>query len=229
MKSAKDYYEVLGVPRDADAKAIKKAYRKLAMKYHPDRNPGKEKDAGHRFKEINEAYAILGDPEKRKQYDQFGTVGDLGDIFASPYTRTTFEDVLRDYDGAHLGFGFLDDVFGEILRGGGGRGGKFSFTSFSGPGGGSFGRGQRIDLGDVFAQAQRQRQPQRSLQETRYEIAITAAQAASGLEKDLKRKGKKLRVKIPSGVKDGATIRLRGAKQITDGMPGDIIITVRVK
>ena len=61
----KDYYEILGVGRDADEKTIKRAYRKLAMQYHPDRNPGKEKEANEKFKEINEAYAVLGDPEKR--------------------------------------------------------------------------------------------------------------------------------------------------------------------
>jgi len=79
----KDYYKILGVGRDADEKAIKKAYRRLAMKYHPDRNLGKEKEANEKFKEINEAYAVLGDPEKRGQYDQFGTVGDVGDILTN--------------------------------------------------------------------------------------------------------------------------------------------------
>jgi len=90
----KDYYEILGVSRDIDEKAIKRAYRRLAMKFHPDRNPGKQKEANEKFKEINEAYAVLGDPEKRKQYDQFGTVGDVGDIFASSHTRPTVEDLI---------------------------------------------------------------------------------------------------------------------------------------
>jgi len=84
---AKDYYQILGVPRNSTNDEIKKAYRKLAMQYHPDRNPGKEEWANDKFKEINEAYAILGDPEKRSQYDQFGTVGNIGDIFGSPFTR----------------------------------------------------------------------------------------------------------------------------------------------
>ena len=64
----KDYYQILGIPRIATDEQIKKAYRKLAMQYHPDRNPGKEKWANEKFKEINEAYAVLGDPKKRKQY-----------------------------------------------------------------------------------------------------------------------------------------------------------------
>ena len=67
----RDYYEVLGVGRDADAKAIKRAYRKLAKKYHPDMNPG-DAEAEKKFKEASEAYAVLSDPEKRRQYDQFG-------------------------------------------------------------------------------------------------------------------------------------------------------------
>ena len=72
---AKDYYKILGVARDASEQDIKKAYRKLAMQYHPDRNPGKEEWANEKFKEINEAYGVLGDPEKKSQYDRFGTMG----------------------------------------------------------------------------------------------------------------------------------------------------------
>jgi len=225
----KDYYDVLGVSRGADDKAIKKAYRRLAMKYHPDRNPGKQQEANEKFKEINEAFAVLGDPEKRKQYDQFGTAGDAGDIFSSPYTRTTFEDLMKSYRGSHLSFDFLDDIFGDSMQSQG-----FSFRVFSQGGRGA--RGVRsggargINLGEIFAQAQaQQRQPQRPPQEVRYEIVITAEQAAQGTEKDLVRKGKKLRVKIPAGVKSGTRIKLGGARRITDGQPGDIIILVKVK
>jgi curved DNA-binding protein len=223
---AKDYYQILGVPRNANDEQLKKAYRKLAMQYHPDRNPGKEKWANEKFKEINEAFGVLGDPQKRKQYDQFGTVGNIGDIFGSPYTRTTFEDLMRDFGGSGLGFDFLDDIFGEVLKGKKGRG--FSFRVYR-QGGGSP-RGVRfeapggINLEEIFSQTQR---PQR--QDIRYEITITKEQAAKGLEKDLTRKGKKLRVKIPAGVKTGTKVRLRNARRITDGQPGDIIILVKVK
>jgi curved DNA-binding protein len=218
---AKDYYKILGVSRDADEKTIKKAYRSLAMKYHPDRNPGKEKEANEKFKEINEAYAVLGDPEKRRQYDQFGTVGNIGDIFSSPFTRTTFEDLLRGFGRSNLGFDFLDDIFGDSLRGK-----SFSFKIFSR---GSGPKGVRseypggIDLEEIFGQAQ----PPRP--DVNYEITITREQAARGLEKDLKRRGKTLRVKIPAGVKTGSKVRLRNARQITDGQPGDIMILVKVK
>jgi curved DNA-binding protein len=212
---AKDYYEILGVPRNAADEQIKKAYRKLAMQYHPDRNPGKEKWANEKFKEINEAFGVLGDPEKRRQYDQFGTVGNIGDIFGSPYTRTTFEDLMRDFGGSGLGFDFLDDIFGDALKRGG-----FSFRVYR-QGAGSP-RGVRFE--EIFSQAQPPRR-----QDVRYEITITREQAARGMEKDLVRKGKKLRVKIPAGVKTGTKVRLRNARQITDGQPGDIIILVKVK
>jgi curved DNA-binding protein len=217
----KDYYKILGVSRDADEKTIKKTYRNLAMKYHPDRNPGKEKEANEKFKEINEAYAVLGDPEKRRQYDQFGMVGNIGDIFSSPFTRTTFEDLMRDFGGSNLGFDFLDDIFGDSLRGK-----SFSFKIFSrgyGPGKVRFEYPGAINLEEIFAQAQPARQ------DVTYEITITKEQAARGLEKDLKRRGKTLRVKIPAGVETGSKVRLRNACQITDGQPGDITILVKVK
>jgi len=220
---AKDYYQILGVPRNATGEQIKKAYRKLAMQYHPDRNPGKEEWANAKFKEVNEAFGVLGDPEKKMQYDQYGTVGNIGDIFGSSFTRTTFEDLMKDFGGSGLGFDFLDDVFGDSLRGRG-----FSFRTFgrgfSGSGRRGFGTPGGIDLEEIFGQTQRP-----PYQDVRYEITITREQATRGLEKNLTRKGKKLRVKIPAGVKTGTKVRLRNARQITDGQPGDIIILVKVK
>jgi len=221
---AKDYYQILGVPRNASQEQIKKAYRKLAMQYHPDRNPGKEPWANDKFKEMNEAFGVLGDPQKRRQYDQFGTAGNIGDIFGSPFTRTTFEDLMKDFRGSGLGFDFLDNIFGDALRGRG-----FSFRTFS-RGARSPRRGIRfeapggINLEEIFGRPQPPPSP-----EVRYEIAITREQAAQGLEKDLVRRGKKLRVKIPAGVKNGSRVKLRNARQLTDGQPGDIIILVRVK
>jgi len=219
----RDYYEILGVSRDDNEETIKKAYRKLAMQYHPDRNPGKEKWANEKFKEINEAFSVLGDPEKRKKYDQYGTAGEIGDIFGSPYTRTTFEDLMKDFGGSGLRFDFLDDIFADSL---GGR--SFSFRTFNrGPDGQGSARSRTprgINLEELFGQAQR---PPR--QSVRYEITINKEQAARGVEKTLTRRGKTLKVKIPAGVKSGANVRLRNARQITDGQPGDIMIQVKVK
>ncbi len=219
----KDYYKILGLDKNASANQIKKAYRKLAMQYHPDRNQGKEEWANEKFKEINEAFSVLGDPTKRSQYDQFGTVGNISDIFGSQATRTTFEDLMKDFGGAGLGFGFLDNIFGDLLKGRG-----FSFQMF----GSGFGdsRGTRfetqggINLEDLFRQAQ-----PRPENNVKYEITLTKEQATKGLEKDLVRKGKKLKVKIPAGVKPGSKVRLRNALKTTDGQPGDIIININVK
>jgi curved DNA-binding protein len=220
---AKDYYKILGVPRNASEQDIKKAYRKLAMQYHPDRNPGKEEWANEKFKEINEAYGVLGDPEKRSQYDRFGTVGNIGDIFRSRNTQSTFEDVMRDFGGAGLDFDFLDGIFGDFLKGR-----NFTFRTFrTGP------RGQaRVEFNvpdgasveEIFGRPQHPRS-----RNVNYEITVTKEQAQKGLEKDLKRKGKKLRVKIPAGIKSGGKVRLRNARMITDSQPGDILIKVRVK
>jgi curved DNA-binding protein len=220
---AKDYYQILGVPRGATDEEIKKAYRKLAMQYHPDRNPGKEEWANKKFKEINEAYGALGDPQKRKQYDQFGTVGNIGDVFGSSSTRATFEDLMKDFGGAGLGFDFLDDIFGDAFRG---RGVSFKIfgSGFGTPEGMTFDTRTGINLDEILRQAQR---PQR--QDVRYEITITKSQATLGLEKELIRRGKKVRVKIPAGIRSGMKVKLRNARQMTDGQPGDILIQVKVK
>jgi curved DNA-binding protein len=218
----KDYYGILGVPRNASDAEIKKAYRKLAMQYHPDRNLGKEKWANEKFKEINEAYGVLGDPQKRRQYDQFGTVGDIGDIFGSPFTRTTFEEMMKDFGGAGLKADFLDDIFGDLLKG---RGASFSFTSFSsGPGKVKFRAwpGQEINPDELWGKA-------RKSNGVYYELAISQKEASQGVKKILERKGKKLEVKIPAGVKTGSVVKLRNARRISDGVPGDILIKVVVK
>ena len=130
MPEKKDYYEVLGVPKDSSEKDLKGAYRKLAMKYHPDRS--EEPDAEEKFKELSEAYAVLSDPEKRQKYDQFGHAGINSQYSQEDLFRgVNFEDLLR-------GFGF---------GGGGGRGGGESiFDMFFGGGGRSRGPARGRDL-----------------------------------------------------------------------------------
>ena len=129
MAAKKDYYEVLGVAKGASADEIKKAYRKLAVKYHPDKNPG-DKAAEEKFKEAAEAYSILSDPEKKARYDQFGHAGVEG---AGP-----------DFSG---GFGDLNDILNDLFGGafGGGFGGFSGFGGFGGGRGGQ--RQQRVHRG----------------------------------------------------------------------------------
>ncbi len=114
---SKDYYATLGVAKGDDADTIKKAYRKLAIKHHPDKNPG-DKKAEEKFKEITEAYAVLSDKEKRQQYDQFGDSG-----FHQRYSQ---EDIYRNFNANDMfrDFGFgSEDIFGRLFGGAGGRGG----------------------------------------------------------------------------------------------------------
>jgi molecular chaperone DnaJ len=114
MSSKRDYYEVLGVPKDAPKQEIKQAYRKLALEYHPDRN--KSPDAEEKFKEISEAYAVLSDDEKRTQYDQFGHAGINGKYnWEDIYRNTDFASIFRD-----LGFGGFGSIF-DMFFGGGAR------------------------------------------------------------------------------------------------------------
>lgn len=114
MAEKRDYYEVLGVDKNADDATIKKAYRQLAKKYHPDANPGEE--AATKFKEASEAYAVLSDPEKRKQYDQFGHAAfdGAGGAGGFDFSNMDFSDI----------FGGFGDIFGDIFGGGSRRGGS---------------------------------------------------------------------------------------------------------
>ena len=114
-ESKRDYYEVLGVSKDADEATLKKAYRQVAKKYHPDMNPG-DAEAEKKFKEASEAYAVLSDPEKRRQYDQFGHAAFDGSAGAGGGYGGF------DFNGADFG-DIFGDIFGDLF-GGGRRGGR---------------------------------------------------------------------------------------------------------
>src|SRR5689334_4300638 len=131
MSNKRDYYEVLGVPKNASKDDIKNMYRKLALQYHPDRN--KSKGAEEKFKEISEAYAVLSDDEKRKRYDTYGHVGSE-EVFRG--SEANFDEIFKD-----IGFGGVRDIFEQFF---GGREG-FSGTGGSDPFGFgfSFGGGRR--------------------------------------------------------------------------------------
>jgi curved DNA-binding protein len=159
-----DYYEVLGVKKDSSAQDIKKAYRKLAMKYHPDRNKG-DKEAEEKFKKISEAYAVLSDPEKRKQYDTFGDSG-----FQQRYSQ---EDIFRGFD--------LGDILKEF--GLGGRGGGFRATGGQGsPFETFFFQGGGPGSGRASYHSPGQQQPVKGNDLT-YELSVSLEEVLSGSEK----------------------------------------------
>ncbi|MCR6492690.1 DnaJ C-terminal domain-containing protein [Cellulomonas sp. P24] len=203
----KDFYAVLGVPKDADAATIKKAYRKLARTLHPDHNPGDAKSE-ERFKEVGEAYAVLSDPEQHAQYDQLRAMAG-GPRFSAGA-------------GGAGGAGF-EDLFGGMFGGGAPGGGRVRYSTQGGGGfedllGGLFGGG-----GGGF------RQPRRGSDVTAT-TTLPFRQAASGSTVTLSVDGRNVTARVPAGVSDGQKIRLRGKGQPGEsGAPaGDLVITVSV-
>ena len=224
---SKDFYAVLGVPKDADEAAVKKAYRKLARKLHPDQNAGDPK-AEERFKEIGEAYAVLSDPEQRRQYDQIRAMTTGGARFtAGPGGAGGFEDIfsgmfggggpnVRFSTGGRGGAGGagpdLQDLLGGLFAGAGGPAGAGGFGAD--PYGGFGGtRGPRKGA-DVSA---------RTTIDFRQAVQGDTVTLTSG-------DGGRVTTRIPAGVKDGQKIRLRGKGQSggPGGEPGDLILTVAV-
>ena len=232
MTKAKDYYEVLGVDRNADDETIKKAYRKLAKKYHPDTNAGNA-EAEKKFKEISEAYAVLSDKEKRKEYDQFGS-GDFdgGNPFGggTSYRYYTNGDPNQGYQEFHFEGGNMDDIMEELfghMGGMGHMGGGFgsernhrsSRTSFYNNGfdngfdGGFTGSSMNNNI------------------ET--EMTISFDDAVFGCDKLISLQdphssaaSKKLKVHIPAGIASGQTVRLKGKGRTS---AGDLLIKVTVE
>ncbi len=212
----KDYYDLLGVQKTAPEDQIKKAYRKLALKYHPDRNPG-NKQAEEQFKEINEAYAVLSDKDKRKEYDTYGMRG-----FQQKYTQ---EDIYRNFNIGDLfkdvGFG-TGDIFSMIF-GAQGRGAAAGRESARG--------GRRVyDFGDYVT---RDRTAAGEL-DLNYELEIPFMDAMRGAEKVLSfasdRGTEEIRVKIPKGIDTGQKLRLhgKGGRDPHTGRTGDLYVTVKV-
>jgi DnaJ-class molecular chaperone len=194
---AGDYYEVLGVKRNASEDEIKKAYRKLARQHHPDRNPG-DKKAEAKFKEVQEAYDVLSDKTKRSQYDRFGRVGPDGGVGGGP-GGTTFRWGTGG-PGGPGGFQEVDPQHAADL-----------FREMFGGGLGGFGAGE--DVEEIFGRAGRRggrgRRPQ-APPETESEVPVPFVTAALGGTVGLQINGRELSVKIPPGVSDGQVLRLQG-------------------
>ena len=221
----KDYYATLGVPKTATQAEIKKAYRKLARELHPDTN--KDPEAEKRFKEANEAHAVLSDAEKRKQYDELGAnwqayqqagygsgnATDWAGFGGAPGgTRWTYRTTTSAED-----LGGFSDFFRQFF--GGTAGGAASGGPFGTASGGGF---EYVDLSDFSDLGGRSRpRPAASAQAT---AEVTLAEVATGAERMVNVNGRRLHVKIPPGVRDGSKVKLSGA---VDG--GDLVINVRVK
>ena len=227
MPAAKDYYKILGVAKNATPEEIKKQYRKLAMETHPDRNKD-DKQAEEKFKAINEAYAVLSDPRKRKQYDTFGS--------ARFHQRYSQEDIFQGFDIGDIlkDLGFTtDDVFGSIF-GRGRRGGRKTDRRQRSP----FGASQGFDFQDIFGMSGHQgfggQQPARG-PDLRSDITITLEEAGRGTKKSITLSAggntQTLSVKIPAGVTDGKRLRLAGKGEPgpSGAPPGDLYLTVHVQ
>lgn len=211
----KDYYKVLGVDRGSSKDDVAKAFKKLARKYHPDLNPN-NKEAEDKFKEINEAYEVLKDPEKRKMYDQFGSNWEHGQNFQPP---PGFENVRFNFGGGGAGFGQDPGGFSDFFE-----------TIFGGAGGdfrGGFGRTGGF-----------QQQPRRGADsEALYELTLEEAYQGGAKSITLTEhdqtgvpRTRTLEVRVPAGIKDGQRIRLSGQGNpgASGGPRGDLFLKIRL-
>ncbi len=213
--SKKDFYQLLGVSRSASAEEIKKAYRKLAMQYHPDKNPGNKK-AEEKFKEISEAYEVLSDDQKRQGYDQFGHAGAQGNPFGSGggFGNTGgFGGYGGGFGGRNRGGADFNDIFGDVF------GDIFNQTRGAGAsGGGARTRAQSNRGSDL-----------------KYTLDITLEEAAVGCEKVIsfvrqsgsKEENARLAVTVPAGVKEGQRLKLSGeGDRPGSGSAGDLYVII---
>lgn len=234
----RDYYAILGVKRDASEKEIKAAYRRLARKLHPDLNPG-DKTAEARFKEVNEAYEVLSDPEKRRKYDQFGENWRHADQFSyagqpgGTWTHTTGgpgDFPGSDYDelfgGGDVG-GIFERLFGEHFAGRGGR------TSSRLRRGQDIEQPLEVTLEEAYSGATRllQMEAQEPCPTCKGQGVIQNVPCATCRGSGFTSRLRRLEVKIPAGVKDGSRVRIAGEGQpgVAGGPKGDLYLIVSVR
>ncbi len=215
----KDYYKILGVDRKASKEEIKKSYRKLALKYHPDRNPG-DKQSEEKFKELNEAYQVLGDSEKRAHYDQLGESYTRWQQHGGAPGGFRWEDWVAQTPGGgnvRVEVGNLEDLFG-----GGGLGdfSEFFRRIFGGMGAAAdFNREMR---------GQRRSGTRYVTADIQHEVEISLSEAFHGTTRRIEIDGRRLEVKIPRGARTGTKIRVANAVTAPDGQKSDLYLIVRV-
>lgn len=241
MAAKRDYYETLGVNKSADKEAIKKAYRKLAKKYHPDTNAGNP-HAEEMFKDVTEAYNVLSDEKKRKLYDEFGFAGLQEGFseeaarqaaqggfggFGEPFTRQEFH--------FENGSGDMDDIFsmfGDMFSHGGSSGSRGSYST---GGAGGFG-GNSTDWSSFTGGSARGRSTSRKGSDVMADLTISFDEAVFGCEKSISLqdpstgKVSNLSIHIPAGIESGKTVRLKGQGNpgINGGAAGDVLLNVNV-
>ncbi|MFP3896930.1 MAG: DnaJ C-terminal domain-containing protein [Anaerolineales bacterium] len=215
----KDYYNTLGVSKDASQEEIRKAYRRLARRYHPDVNPN-NKEAESRFKEINEAYEVLRDPEKRSKYDRLGAnwnryqqTGGQGGFDWSQWASQAAEGG-RGRTRTYTTYGDMDDLFGE--------GGFSDFFQFIFGGGGPMRGATRQRQQTPFAGEGR---------DVEHPVEITLEEAYRGTTRVLQVGDRRLEVKIPPGVRDGSRVRVASAGEPGrgGGGAGDLYLVISVR
>ena len=213
-----DLYAVLGVPKDADADALKKAYRKLAGQLHPDKNPGNQA-AESRFKQVNHAYDVLGDAKKRRLYDEFGEDG-LREGFDAERAR------------AYKSWSSRQRPAGGVNRDTYVGGQPFDPEDIFGGAGGSGAAGIGDLFGDLMGRARRQRGPMKG-PDLESEITIDFASAVRGATLELRPQGQgggPVTVRIPAGASEGSRVRIpgQGGPSQNGGARGDLVLTVHV-
>jgi len=208
----KDYYKILGIERNANKDEIKRAYRKLALKTHPDRNPGDSK-AEEKFKEINEAYQVLSDPEKRSRYDQLGESYSQWQQGGARADNFNWEDWYTTRQSGNVRTGGFEDILGSEFS-------EFFRSIFGGMAGAGMPSNPRGTT---------QRSRRTAIPSYQQEVVISLAEVYQGTSRKIEVDGRRLEVKIPAGAKSGTKVRVANTIPTgVEGRKGDLYLVIKV-